>query len=313
MPLFSVPIMVNGATHPAEQFRMMLRDLACGAEGITEGNDLKVTELDTPGSGVRISTGSGIIRGRVETFQGSYSAYNTGGDEVDVASNGGGGTRYDLVVLRVEDPQYEGTLDPVTDDINYFQVIPNVSSTTTTAPDGRTCIPLARLAIPSGASTITDAMITDVRRIANPRRQTRLLTQSPSGMSTDITGSTLVYSYFSTAPGWSMAVPDWAGIARIGITVYGLRLDTAPFYGAFRALFGSDLTVQPVTIDDNQGNGIRRITHGAADTLTLPDAYRGTTRLLRAQGAGAATNTGHMNVDANTTFIYTVEFEESPW
>lgn len=312
MTLFPVPILVDGATHSGQQFRMLVRDLARGAEGVTEGDDLRVTQLSTPGSGVQISTGSGVIRGRVSTFQGTYAACNTGSDTVGVSSNGGGGTRYDLVVLRVEDPDYEGTLDPVTDEINYFQVISNVSSTTASAPDGRTCIPLARLAIPASTSTITDAMITDVRRVANPRRESRLLPQTPATASANITGSSLVYSYFSTAAGWNIAVPTWAAVARISIVAYGLRLTVNPFYGVFSATFGPDLIVENVTIDDNQ-SGTRRITHGCADTLTIPDAYRGTTRLLRVRGAGASGNTGSMNVDGNSTFIATVEFEEAPW
>lgn len=48
MALFPVPILVNGATHSAQQFRMMVRDLVSGAEGITQGTDLKVTQLSTP-------------------------------------------------------------------------------------------------------------------------------------------------------------------------------------------------------------------------------------------------------------------------
>ncbi|MFD5899173.1 hypothetical protein [Streptomyces sp. NPDC060366] len=312
MTLFQVPILVNGATHSAQQFRMLVRDLARGAEGITEGDDLRVTQLSTPGSGVQIGDGSGVVRGRVSTFQGTYAVCNTGADTVDVSANGGGGTRYDLVVLRVEDPEYEGDLDPVTDEINYFQVIPNVTSTTTTAPDGRTCIPLARLAIPASTSTITNAMITDVRKVANPRRESKLLPQTPATASANITGSSLVYSYFSTAAGWNIAVPPWAGIARIKIEAYGLRLTVNPFYGLFSATFGASLGVQNVTIDDNQ-SGTRRITHGCADTLTIPDAYRGTTQLLRIRGAGASGNTGTMNVDGNSTFIATVEFEEAPW
>lgn len=313
MTLFQVPILVNGATHSAQQFRMLVRDLARGAEGITEGDDLRVTQLSTPGSGVQIGDGSGVVRGRAATYQGSYAVCNIGTDTVGVASNGGGGTRYDLVVLRVEDPEVgDGTLDPVTDEINYFQVIPNVTSTTTSAPDGRTCIPLARLAIPASTSTITNAMITDVRRVANPRRESRLLTQAPAGASANITGSTLVYSYFSTASGWNIAVPTWAAVARIKIDALGLRLTVNPFYGVFSATFGNDLIVQNVTIDDNQ-SGTRRIPHGCADTLTIPDNYRGTTQLLRIRGAGATGNTGTMNVDGNSTFIATVEFEEAPW
>jgi len=310
MPLYQVPILVNGATHSAEQFRAMVQDLARGAEGITAGTDLKVTQLGTPGSGVQVASGSGVVRGRYNAFQGSYAVRNQGAATVNVAATGGTG-RSDMLILRVEDPQYEGTLDPEVDNINYFQIISGVSSSATTIPDGRTGIPLARIDIPASTSTITNAMIKDIRVIANPRREARLLTQSPATASTAITGSSLVYSYFSTAAGWSIPIPSWASTARVKIDVAGLRLLVNPFYGVLRATFGASLTLQATTLDDNQ-SGTRRINSFIADTLTIPDAYRGTTQLLRLQGAGATGNTGQMQVDAAAMLAAQVEFEEAP-
>lgn len=140
MALFQAPIMTDGAYHSAQQFRMLVRDLARGSEGITEGDDLKVTALSTPGSQVQISDGSGIIRGRDNTFQGSYAVCNVGTETMDIAPTGGS-PRSDMIVLRVEDPEYGGSsLDPLVDQIEYFQVISNVTSTATVIPDARTAI-----------------------------------------------------------------------------------------------------------------------------------------------------------------------------
>ena len=311
MTLFQVPLLTNGASHPAQAIRMMIRDLARGAEGITEGDDLKVTQLGTPGGSVQIADGSGVVRGRVDAFQGSYAVCNTGSDTIAIAANGGGSTRYDLVVLRVEDPEYEGTLDPEVDDINYFQVVSNVSSTATAPADGRTCITLARIAIPAATATITDAMITDVRQVANPRRERTQQVQTPGTLSNLIGGTSGSYAYFDSSSGWAVAVPAWATTARIKVDVAGLRLATAAVFGNFRATFGASLSLQPTVIDDNQ-TSTRRIYHMAADTLTIPDAYRGTTQTLRAQFAGLAGNAGTASVDASTTLVADVEFFEAP-
>lgn len=313
MPLFPVPILTNGATHSAQQFRMLVRDLASGAEGITEGDDLKVTQLSTPGGGVQIADGSGVVRGRVSSFQGSYAVCNTGVDtSVTIAANGAGATRYDMVILRVEDPEYEGTLDPETDDINYFDVVSNVSSTATTIPGGLTGIPLARIAIPASTSTITDAMITDLRQVANPRRQRLLLTESPGSLSTAI-GSSTAWSYFSTHTGWSVAVPDWATKVIVKIDVSSIRYNLGFFYGKLGATFGASLTTQDVVLDDNQGSGIRRVPGLVADTLTVPSAYRGTSQSLRVRAASLDTGqAGRIYVDTGTTFAADVQFEEGP-
>lgn len=309
MSLFPRPILTNGATHSAQQFRMLVRDLANGAEGITEGDDLKATQLGTPGSGVQISSGSGVVRGRMATFQGHYSVCNTGAATVDIAATGGSG-RSDMVILRVEDPEYEGDLDPEVDEVCYFQVISGVSSSATTIPDGRTGIPLARIDIPSSTSTITNAMITDIRKVANPRRDRQLYTQSPASISTQIGGTSGTYSYFSTSAGWTIAIPTWATTVRIRLDIGGLRMATDVTFGNLRATFGSSLTMQSVVIDDND-TGIRRMTALIADTLTIPSAYRGTSQLLRAQFAGLPGNVGTLSVDSSSTLIADVEFFEA--
>ncbi|MEW1565826.1 hypothetical protein AB0454_22905 [Streptomyces sp. NPDC093509] len=310
MSLFPRPILVNGATHSAQQFRMLVRDLARGAEGVTQGDDLKITQRSTPGAGVSVSDGSGVVRGRFNTFQGSYAACNIGTADVPIASTGGS-ARSDMVILRVEDPEYEGTLNPVTDQIAYFQVISNVSSSATAIPDGRTGIALARIDIPSSTSTITNAMITDLRKIANPRKDRRLWTQSPTADSALI-GSSTTYSYFSTAAGWNIAVPDWATTVRIRVDVCPIRFSVQDFFGNLRATLGASLTLQATGLDDNQGTVVRKIPAICADTLTVPSAYRGTTQMLRAQANGNAGNAGRINVATSTTLIADVEFEEAP-
>ncbi|MFE1515770.1 hypothetical protein [[Kitasatospora] papulosa] len=310
MALFPAPILTDGATHSAQQFRMLVRDLARGAEGITQGTDLKVTQLSTPGTSVQVSDGSGMVRGRVNSFQGTYAVCNIGAATVGISPTGGS-PRSDMLILRVEDKEYEGNIDPVTGQVAYFQVISNVSSSATTIPDGRTGIPLARIDIPASTSTITNAMIKDIRTIANPRRERTQWIQSPTTTSTGISNANGSYGYFSTAAGWNVPIPTWASTAVISLDIAQLKYSVAQFIGSLRATFGASLTLQPVILDDNQ-TAIRRATVFVADTLTIPDAYRGTTQLLRAQATGTTGNTGTVAVDASTTLKADIEFFEAP-
>ncbi|MFH8581635.1 hypothetical protein [Streptomyces zaomyceticus] len=310
MSLFPAPILVNGATHSAQSFRMLVRDLSNGSEGITQGDDLKVTQLSTPGAGVQVADGSGIVRGRANTFQGSYAACNIGAATVSIAATGGS-PRSDMVILRVEDPEYEGSLNPAVDALAYFQVISNVSSSATAIPDGRTGIPLARIDIPASTSTITDAMVKDIRKIANPRRERTLWTQSPGSSSTPIGGTSSTYYHFDTAAGWSVPVPSWASTVKIRYDIGGLRLSSGAVYGDFSAVFGASLALQAVGIDDNT-SGTRRYTQLMADTLTIPSAYRGTSQTLRARVRCFVGNAGSLIVDTATTLIADVQFEEAP-
>jgi len=310
MTFFPRPILTNGATHSAQQFRMLVRDLARGAEGITQGDDLKVTQRATPGGGVLLGDGSGVIKGRDNVFQGHYAFCNIGSVDVPIAPTGAS-PRTDMIIVRVEDPEYGYSHNPLTEDIVFPQVISNVSSSATSIPDGRTGIPLARITIPASTATITNAMITDLRKIANPRRDRRQYTQSPTADSALI-GSSTTYSYFSTAAGWNIDVPDWATTARIRVDVCPVRFSVQDFFGNLRATFGASLTLQATGLDDNQGTVVRKIPAICADTLTIPSAYRGTTQLLRAQANGNSGNAGRINVATSTTLIGDVEFEEAP-
>lgn len=311
MTLFPAPILTNGATHSAQQFRMLVRDLARASEGVTEGDDLKVTQRSTPGGGITVSDGSAVVMGRDDAFQGHYAACNVGSVDVDIAATGGT-ARSDMVILRIEDPEYTGSLNPATDQIAYFQVISNVSSSATSIPDGRTGIPLARIDIPSSTATITSAMITDLRKVANPRRDRTQYTQAPTSMSTQIGGTGSTFTNFTTAVGWPILVPSWATTVKIRLDIGGLRLTAGNVFGGIRATFGSSLTVQPTIIDDNQGTGTRRMVAFAADTLTVPSAYRSTLQTLRAQFAGYSGNAGTVAVDTSSTLLGDVEFIEGP-
>jgi hypothetical protein len=313
MALHPVPIATKDAEHSAQQFRMMIKDLARGNQGVTTGLDMKVSALSTPGAGVQISDGSAVIAGVVSTVQGYYNAYNIGTDTVDVSATGGV-SRSDMLVLRVEDPEYEGTRDPATDPIVFFEVIPNVSSSATTVPSGYSAIPLARIDIPASTATITNAMITDLRKVANPRRERTLYQHFYPGPLVEKTGTSTTYTAFPTSANWSIAVPVWANRVKIVMTVAGVRFSTGFVVGGFTFQFGTKFAAQNVNIDDDQSTGIRRTTLMTSDSLSLTDtagaAMRGTTVTLKTMFRTATNNAGNIGIDGATTFIADVEFEE---
>ncbi|MFK0106450.1 hypothetical protein [Streptomyces sp. NPDC091217] len=306
MTLIQPPMMINGGTHPARTMRMMIRDLSRGAQGVTEYNDLKVTQQTTPGAGVAISDGSGVVRGSA-WGQGSYTQYNVGTALVDIAPTGAT-PRTDMVVLRVLDPEYEGNLNPATDDIGFFDVVSNVSSTATLAPAGMSAIPLALIALPANCATVTNAMITDLRRIANPRRDRQLYTAFPGSLSS-LTYSDNKWHDWPTQASWSILVPSWAVTVKIVTTIAGLRLTKANVYAHMQQVFGAT-TGQDTVIDDDQGTGTRRNTVVLADSLTVPADMRGTTRTLSLQTYMYKSETGDLGVDGGTSLIADVEFEE---
>ncbi|MFI1735218.1 hypothetical protein ACH40E_39570 [Streptomyces acidicola] len=306
MTLINPPLLTHGGTHAARAFRMMVRDLARGSQGVTEGDDLKVRQLSTPGAGVRVVDGSAVVRGATGG-QGSYTQYNVGNATVPMAPTGAS-ARSDLVCLRVEDPEYEGTRDPETDEIGYFHVVSNVAATTTTVPSGMTAVPLARVDLPANTSVITDSMIKDLRQIANPRRDRRLYTSFPGALS-ELKYSDNKWHNWPTAARWSIAVPTWATSAKLVTTVAGLRLTRADVFAAMQNVFGTVLG-QNTAIDDDQGSQTRRNTVVLADSLAITAEMRGTTQTLYVQTYMSKIETGDLSVDASTSLIADVEFTE---
>ncbi|MGW1625793.1 hypothetical protein [Streptomyces sp. NPDC002172] len=306
MTLINPPLLTHGGTHQARAFRMMIRDLSRGSQGVTEGDDLKVKQLSTPGAGVRVIDGSAVILGAY-TSQGAYTQYNVGDASVAVAPTGAT-ARSDLIVLRVEDPEYEGTRDPATDEIGYFYVVSNVSATATTSPSGMTAVPLARVDLPANTAVITDSMITDLRQVANPRRDRKLYTSFPSTLST-LTYSDNKWHTWPTAAKWTIPVPSWATTAKIVTTVAGLRLTRADVYAHMQQVFGT-VQGQDTAIDDDQGSGTRRNTIVIADSVTIPASLRGTSQSLYLQTYMSKAETGDLSVDAATSIVADIEFTE---
>lgn len=316
MALKPIPIATTGGTHTAQQFRMMIKDLARGQQGVTTGTDMKVSALSTPGAGVQISDGSAVITGKASPVQGSYNAYNIGSDTVNIAATGST-SRSDMVILRVQDPDYEGTRDPTKDPIVFWDVVSNVSSTATTVPAGYTAIPLARIDIPASTATITNAMVKDLRKIANPRRERILTPYYALNPLVEISGTNDVWQTFPNVTMVTLAIPSWAATAKIVYTAGGLRLSTGNVYMSIRFQLGTIEAAEWVLIDDNQGAGVRRM--GALMmvetidlTTTAGAAMRGTNQAFKGRMRPRPTNAGKVGVDSTTSFTIDVEFLEGP-
>jgi hypothetical protein len=216
-----------------------------------------------------------------------------------------------MVVLRVLDPEYEGSLNPASDDIGYFHVVSNVSATATQPPAGMTAIPLARIAIPPNCATITDAMITDLRGIANPRRDRQIYTSSPSG-DQSWSGNKGTYVSYPPVARWTIAVPTWAVRARIVLNLASLQVINGNANGSAAFKLGT-VQGQGVSFDTGpftSSDKSQRINVISADTITVPAAMRGTPQLLQSMVSMNSAVAGYIQADTVTTAIADVEFEE---
>lgn len=222
----------GGAEHTPESARRSLYASTSGATGVGSINDLRVRPLAVPGQGVRVAVGSALIKsnyvgGETQTYMGTVYTE----ESVEITPTGSGSSRTDLIIMRVEDPFAAGSpYDPPSEgDIPHapyihIRVVSGVPANTTKVQDvagyqNDSAETLARITLPASTGTVTTAMITDLREIAQPRRLERVFARprvTADNSSQNYLTATLASGgeYFPGGAGYAnefqLDVPEWA-------------------------------------------------------------------------------------------------------
>lgn len=288
----SVPWFVGGgAEHTPEVARLLAYAAFRGNEGVLGHNDLQVQALATPGSSIRVMPGACAIlnRASAQTYQ-SYAARLPSQDVVSVSATTSSGGRSDLIVARIEDPNLAGEpwaapANPKIGPYVYTRIITNVPAATRSVRElglSDSSITLGRIDIPASTATITQAMIVDLRKVANPRRERVVMTANPA--STETLSSASFVSWPSSAS-WQIDVPAWATKVILRGTVSGVKIAVGNVAGQIRATLGTAVT-QGTGWDESVPNGAvyDRKNWAVSDTVTVPSAMRGTRQTVRLEG-----------------------------
>ena len=308
-----VPWLIGGgALHSPETARNAIYISTQGAEGVTAPTGLRVAALSTPGTSIRVLPGSALVLNRsVGGGEQTYTVRAGTETNVAIAAQGAGGTRYDLIVARVEDPWMAGTpwADPTDATVGPYvfpRVISNVPAGTTSLQQvagyaNDSGIALARIAVPASTATITDAMITDLRKVAQPKRQRDLYNTQPSAVSS-LTGTA---ADWTTQANRTIAVPAWASQVKVVGTLAGVVCRTAAAVGNTSFMLGT-LGGAGAALDMDLNT---RATLVTSDTLAIPVAVRGTSVVLKLRG-NRSSGTGTIQTDTYSTVLWDVEFLE---
>ncbi|MEW1700115.1 hypothetical protein ACIQCR_17155 [Streptomyces sp. NPDC093249] len=316
-----VPWYIEGGALHSEDTMRLLAFAAFGAgEGIVGSADLAVRALEQPGASVQVLPGACAVLNRA---QGSaYEAYAGRlpvADTVSIASTGSQ-PRSDLLVVRVENPYGSGEpwalpVEAETGPYIFTRVISGVPPTTaardlaTLAPSD-SAIVLARIDIPPRTNAITQAMITDLRTIVNPRHERVHRTARLSE------ATTLGYldGSWQSWPGeitrWAVDVPAWATHATVQLVLSGVRMSGGTVSGSMQLFLGTAPGEQ-IPISDDQSSAVRRRTVLLSTRFPLSRAVRGTTQPLTMQTRLSAAG-GDVSIDASTWLSLDVEFSEAP-
>lgn len=328
MTLIHAPWAIDGARSTSALARVSTYATGGGRSGIVRPTDLKVTPLSPEGNGVRIASGSAIIlNGYQTTPREAYAVANNGTHTVLSADMPAPvpQTAHYLVCVVVGDPEFNQAGHPFMPseilpeeaaDYEYVRavIVPCNADTNNFEQLGLNypAYALARLEIPANTTTISAAMITDLRAISAPRQERVVL----SGASSPGNPITLTTERVLSLFGPSVTVPPWATTAIITATITGLIHENPDVSGFINIHSSADNSRGPQASYEFEatGNvsGIERVALQATWTKDVSAIAGQPTFLsleaLRAGGAGQIRSAG---INSGTMLTFDVQFIEA--
>lgn len=316
MTFQSAAYAVDGNSESGNFLRLMLQSASNGSQGIVLPTDLLVTQTGVAGAGIIINGGACIVLGAETPFQGSYYGYNVGNDTSLTIAATGGSIRSDMVVIRAEDPTWSGSPwgNPASGQILFPRVISGVSGTATQAPGGISAIPLARIDIPVSTSAITNAMIKDLRFVANPQRIMQMGAANGPGSAQNWTVGTTGVIWPTTAT-FQVAIPAWATTMQFHWEFNDILWQSGFARGFVNPFFGTNvaapnLSMPSVLVSIPSASGQWRHGITGAFSVAIPPGLRGTTQTLNFKQVTDGTQTGLLAADEGTNYSIMYEFQQ---
>lgn len=308
----------GGAQHSPEVARLLPFALSNGAEGIVAPGDLKVAPLSTPGTSIRVLTGSALVVNRAPgQTQQTYIVRNPTETVLPIAATPSGSGRSDLIVVRVEDPYVPGQPYAVPEDrangpYVFARVIPNVPADTVSAAGlagaGDSVLALARIDIPAGTGTITENMIKPLRKLALPRTHRAMEWAMPT--TEDPMQSTLGRSWPDYRP--TISVPVWATGAMVRCDLVSVGQRGGAAQGIFTTVLGGHRQTNTGWDRDAPQTGGSRFNLVSVGGFNDIRDIAGQNVLVQmeARQIEVANNPGYLVTVDGTTIVFDIQFFE---
>jgi hypothetical protein len=210
--------------------------------------------------------------------------------------------------LKVSDPQYSGQVPEDPENAIYAEVMRG-TSVSGLGP----YILLAKIVMPANATTVTSAMITDLRSVAQPRRERNTSIVDIGATTYDLTSATFVDWPGANGGAASFPVPEWATKAIVRCDILEVLVRTANNDGELVLTFGGQPAYTTARRYDEIYNGATsRVDQVIVAEFAIPEAMRGTAQTIKVRARRKA-GTGSLRSDAYTTVVWDVEFIEDAY
>lgn len=343
MPLANPWYIDAEARHLAAQQRLLAYNAMEGQEGVMGSDHLAVMDLATPAGGIQVMPGAYSVLARhlggaFEAYVGKLSEAET----VSVSPTTSGGSRTDLVILRIENPYVSGSgswaqpADPIDGPYAHIRVIEGVPANTNHVSAHNntwSAITLARITRPASTGIVDQSHITDLRSLAKLGEQRIIIIESPPAEPPPIaqqywTESTpiadgdqllkteVVFTNFPNLASWQVPVPAWAQGMDINI-ILNPEIDGS-VVGEFRLTVAGD-PANSVPTDYNfnytGGPGPERHVIMIGGTESLGANVRGKIVNMRLQARSTGNDPSHpgkLMCNAGTRVNVWINFKRFP-
>jgi hypothetical protein len=317
---------VDGALLNSALARSSTYATSSGAQGVTQGADLKVTQLGTPGPGLQIAAGTALVLNRYQTTPSqTYVVSNAAAHTVtsgEMPASNPSARSYVLAVV-VGDPEFSQSghpfmlaSDPPSGQAAGFTyvrpVMISVSSGATTVPGNFPALPLARIDIPANTTTVTQAMITDLRQLVGRRTYTDMgSVVGPANDPVNSTGAT--WERMPAATIVDVVVPTWATEMRVIGYLEGVKISKAVQARIQPYIEGTSIVGYITNVDEGApGSGNPTVTrnYNVGGKLNVSSLRGQAIKVsIRAQ-VNNDPSAGGIATDPNSTALLQVFFEE---
>lgn len=323
---------IDGALIGSALARAQAYVATSGAQGIAQAGDLKVSALDTPGQGVKISAGSAIILNGYQTNPDqTYTVINPSTHTIlpaDMPASNPAPKSY-IVAVVVGDPEFSQVGHPFGSEVNSippgseatFQyvrpVLIQVPAGTETLDVSYPALPLARIDIPASTTTIINSYIHDIRQLARPRSWlAQSYNAAPSGENGLDTATENVWERFPDVAVLTVKIPEWAVRAKVMGFVEGLRIkkdgqaELQPYLGNVTS---STHLGGLTTIDEDVPKNVKdRRSYSVGGEIDVSDVA-GTTQTFAVRGRALnSASKDFLITNDKTSVMLSVYFEEVP-
>ena len=308
---------VDGGRVPAAMLRRTLWASTGGATGVIGVGDLKVTALPTPGTSVNVAPGGAIMATRYAgaSANETYAVVNDATVSVAIPATGSGGGRTDYIILKIDDWHFDGSQQaPADPKTALYCSLQRVSSITGL---GYPFVVLAKITIPASTGTITNAMITDMRKVAQPRTK-RYVKGVPLVANQKETLNSTTREYFPNPGKVTVDVPTWATNVKIRADWLMIGNPSTNCVGFIWVGWGDwtgtqfELETQKYSYNSpaNSPDGARA-NYAVVDEMPVPAKYRGRSGItFQMWGSNHASTVGKPWVDEWSGAALDILFEE---